>query len=447
MKYLFGFIKKKKLSRIITYFLIALSISLLGILSYLFIPSKLNISGDNDAKKIYFADHISDAYRDVIKEFNQKYKGRIEVIPVHLPFEKFTTNERKELLTRYLRSKNDRIDIFAIDQIWVPRFAKWAAYPNNVLSKIVRDSILDVPAKTCYYDGKLVAVPLYTDVGLLYYRKDLLEKINNYKILEKKLKESVTWDDFINLSTQLPGYNPYYIFQADDYEGLVCSFIELLSEQNKELYENNKLTLQSSEAKRALTLLVDLVNRYHVSPEVVTQLRENSSNNYFIENDGIFLRGWPSFIREVNREFNGSEKIKQINMAAIPHFKGCKPVSIIGGWNLMVSKYSEKKTESMEFLEFMLSKSTQRKLYEKGGYVPVASSIYNDPVFLAKSNNLQFYYKLIDHGVLRPSLENYTRISDILSYYIYLAIKKKISVDEALLKATEMINSGQILIR
>lgn len=447
MKYLFHFFKKKKFSRIINYFLIALSISLLGILSYLLIPSKLNITGEGEVKKIYFADHISDAYREVIKEFNAKYKGRIEVIPVHLPFEKFTTNERKELLTRYLRSKNDRIDIFAVDQIWVPRFAKWAAYPNNILSEFVQDSVLETPAKTCYYNGKLVAVPLYTDIGLLYYRKDLLERSDNYKFIEKGLKESITWDEFIKLSTQIPGNNPFYIFQADDYEGLVCSFIELLSEQNKELYENGILTLQSDEAKRALTLLVDLVNKYQVSPKIVTQLRENSSNNYFIKNDGIFLRGWPSFLREVNREFKGSAKIKQINMAAIPHFKGCKPVSIIGGWNLMVSRYSEKKTEAMEFLKFMLSKSTQRKLYEKGGYVPVASSIYHDPVFLSRSNNLQFYYKLIDNGVLRPSLENYTKISDILSYYIYLAIKQEISVDEALSKATEMINSGQILIR
>jgi multiple sugar transport system substrate-binding protein len=35
--------------------------------------------------------------------FNSRNKGRIEVVPVNLPFEKFTTNERKELLAR---SKN-----------------------------------------------------------------------------------------------------------------------------------------------------------------------------------------------------------------------------------------------------------------------------------------------------------------------------------------------------
>jgi multiple sugar transport system substrate-binding protein len=31
------------------------------------------------------------------------------------PFQKFSTNERKELLTRSLRSKSDRIDIFSVD--------------------------------------------------------------------------------------------------------------------------------------------------------------------------------------------------------------------------------------------------------------------------------------------------------------------------------------------
>ena len=76
--------------------------------------------------QVYFADHISLAHELVIQKFNEKYKGLIEVIPVNLPFNKFSTNERKELLARSLRSKSDRLDLYSVDQIWVPRFAKWS---------------------------------------------------------------------------------------------------------------------------------------------------------------------------------------------------------------------------------------------------------------------------------------------------------------------------------
>src|SRR3989304_9804646 len=88
-------------------------------------PVDLDSRSTSKIKTIYFVDHISSAHQKVINRFNEKYKGSIKVETINLSFEKFSTNERKELLARYLRSKNDRIDIFSIDQIWVPRFAKW----------------------------------------------------------------------------------------------------------------------------------------------------------------------------------------------------------------------------------------------------------------------------------------------------------------------------------
>ncbi len=56
----------------------------------------------------------------------KNYKGKIKVEAINLPFIKFSTNERKELLTRSLRSKSDKLDVFTIDLIWSSRFAKWA---------------------------------------------------------------------------------------------------------------------------------------------------------------------------------------------------------------------------------------------------------------------------------------------------------------------------------
>jgi hypothetical protein len=42
---------------------------------------------------------------------------------------------------------------------------------------------------------------------------------------------------------------------------------------------------------------------------------------------------------------------------------------------------------------------------------------------------------------------DYTKVSDIMSYYINLAIKGEIAVDEALERATYEINSNQIVIK
>lgn len=439
-----SFFRRNELRKLFFYAFIALIIALIGFA----LPYSSSFYVHDRVTKIYFADHISDVYQKVIDEFNKKYQGKIEVIPVHLPFEKFTTNERKELLTRYLRSKSDRIDVFSVDQIWVPRFAKWGTPFGSIPNSISADSLLPAALKSCYYNDQLVAAPLYIDVGLLYYRRDLLKKLDNSEKFESEVRNSLSWDDFIRLHKKYRNLNDlFYIFQADDYEGLVCNFLEMLAGQNKQLYENGVLQLNSPEAKNALKLLVDMVHTYNMSPKAVSEFRDRTSDLYYIENNGLFLRGWPSFLRDVKVDFGNSDKIANLGIAPLPHFKGFRPVSVMGGWNLMISKYSSKKEESMEFIKFLLSKTTQQRLYQEGHYLPVNNNIYSDSIYLKDQSDLKFFYGLINSGVYRPALENYTKISDVISYYLYLAVKKDLPVETALNKATEMINSGKVLIR
>lgn len=112
----------RQYNRILLAFVIAILISLSVLLITVYAPG---ISHDK-VKKIYYADNISRAHQIVIDRFNEKYEDKIEVVPIDLPFIKFNTNLRKELLARSLRNRNTLIDVFAIDQVWNARFAKWA---------------------------------------------------------------------------------------------------------------------------------------------------------------------------------------------------------------------------------------------------------------------------------------------------------------------------------
>jgi multiple sugar transport system substrate-binding protein len=434
-----------RLSKPSVYFIILTALSVISLFFY--ITSPFAGTGDEDhVKKIYFADHISPIYQQLIDEFNDANKGNIEVIPVHLPFEKFTTNERKEILSRYLRS-NDIVDIVSIDQIWVPRFAKWAEPLDMSFIEYVKDSLLNVALKSCYYQGKLAAIPTHLDVGIMYYRTDLIRKIKNGVEWEKKLRQSITWEDFIELKKKSETEYPYYIFQADDYEGLVCNFLELLQSQGKSLYENGILQLESREAHKALSMLVDLVNIYKVSPANVSEFRENNGNSYFLNNNGMFLRGWPSFLKEFEKDTVHREIIKNLEVAALPHFKNGKPVYILGGWNFMVSKYSGHKAEAVKFIKFMLSRQAQTRMFEARNTMPVIRAIYEDKNYISKHQNLSYLYSLLNKGFHRPSIEEYTKVSDIISYYLYLAIRKQLPVDTALKNASEKIRLGRVLIR
>ena len=409
-------------------------------------------SGDNlnsNIKKIYFVDHISAAHQKVIDRFNEKYRGQIEVVAINLPFTKFSTNERKELLARYLRSRSDRIDIFSVDQIWVPRFAKWAIPMEKYINPLTKDNLLKFAMQSCYFRDTLVAIPLYIDIALMSYRKDLLGKLPDHEIVEKKIKESITWEDFISLQNRL-GYsqNPFFLFQADDYEGLVCIFAEMMANQNKPMIIDGALQLNSEEAKRALQLLVDLVNKYNVSPQEVVTLKENSSYDYFIANDGVFLRGWTSFLsNDSKRSYNYNKVFDKLGEAPTPHFAGFSPVSVFGGWNLMISKFSTKIPEAVKFVNYLISDEAQKIMYEEALFLPISEKIYKDLSYAKDFPRLQFYYKLLKRGFHRPFMENYTNVSDFLSYYLNQAIRKELSVEDALKMASEKINSGSILIK
>ena len=428
-------------------FVLFLLISGLAFIVFMIKPTELPETESHNITQIYFADNISPAHQKVIEQFNEKYRGDIEVIAVDLPFKKFSTNERKQLLTRTLRSKNSRIDVFSVDLIWVPRFAKWAEPLASYFSEEELNTVLKYALESCYYDDQLVSLPLYIDIGLLYYRRDLLRYLPDSEDIEKKLKHSITWRELIELAGRLSFLQkPIYIFPADNYEGLVCSFLETLAGQGTALFVGETIKLDTPEARKGLQLLVDLVNKYQITPPIVTEFREVDAYPYALKNDAFFFRGWPGNLR--NREFmqKYGPKIANIEVGALPHFSGYDPAAVFGGWNLMVSKYSSKKSEAIKFLKFATNIEMQKIIFEEMGYLPVNKNIYEDAVFLKRYPELSQYRSYLDTGVHRPPLSNYTKISDILSYYINLAIREEISVTDALQNATERINSGKVLI-
>lgn len=416
--------------------------------TFIFSPNGLDSDGTSKVKTIYFVDHISSAHQKVIDRFNDKHAGSIKVETIDLSFEKFSTNERKELLARYLRSKNSRIDLFSVDQIWVPRFARWGISFQSLLDSSEISRIMPPALETCYYGDSLVAVPLYVDIAVMFYRDDLLKKLPDYKNVVEEIAASITWERFIQLHKRInDDKNPFYTFQADDYEGLLCSFTELMANQNKPIADRDgNILIDSPEGKKSLQLLVDLVNKYGVSSKQVVHLKENESYRFFAKNDGIFLRGWPSMYDDDN-EFLTEEIRQNLRMAPLPHFQDSRPASVYGGWNLMISRFSEKIPEVLKFAKFLLSEESQKIMYEDGGYLPINLDLYNNADFIDKNPELNFYQKLLQTGVHRPFLTDYTNISDVLSYYFNLAIKNEISVDKALEEASIKVKEKSILVK
>jgi multiple sugar transport system substrate-binding protein len=402
----------------------------------------------NNITRVYFADNISPAMQILIDRFNEENKGQIEVVPINLPFSKFSTNERKELLARSLRSKSDLIDVFSVDLIWSSRFAKWAQPLDLYFPSSERAKILDYALESCISENQLMAIPLYVDIGLMYYRRDLLQKLPDYLQLEAKLRESITWEEFIELKNKyFNNDHCFYIFPAKNYEGLICSFIELLVSQNGHLLENNSFQLHTPEAIKSLELLVDLVHQFRMTPPAVLNFDEYQGYLYGLENNAVFIRGWPGFLQHHRQIIEKSGKTGLFGIAATPHFKEGRPVAVLGGWNLMISKHSKHKWAAVKFLKFVLNTDSQKLLFSVGGYLPVNQEVIRDSILVDNSHELIYYQMLLKRAIHRPYTTDYTRVSDILSYYLHLAIKQELSPRAALEKAQTAIISDKFIIK
>ncbi|MBN2282159.1 MAG: extracellular solute-binding protein [Candidatus Marinimicrobia bacterium] len=421
------------MSRYTTIFLIVIVAILISLLFYQ-IPIDFG-KNKSSVNKIHFADNMTAAHVKLIRNFNQHYEGQIEVIPIHLPFEKFTTNERKELIARSLRNKNSKIDIFTVDCISVSRFAKWAEPLKPHLTEIEKNEILPEALQAEAQANQWVSIPLHVDIGVMFYRKDLVTFMDPSGELEKRIKNSITWEELVNLKKG----RPLYLFQGYNYEGLICNCMELTGSKNPDIIGQYFENLDDLSIQQSCHFLYDLIYTYQIVPREVTGYDENAVYMHAISENIPFFRGWPGFLREIDDYPGGTALKEKIGIAPVPHFQGKNITSVFGGWNLMLSKNSKHKAAAILFLKFILSDEAQKILFQEAGYLPIKPNLYHDDNLLKEYPYLSEIRRMMKNGIYRPYIPNYTVKSDILSTAVNQSLKQEISVEKALKKASQKI--------
>src|SRR5215210_5097663 len=156
----------------------------------------------------------------LIKQFNKQSKG-FKVKQREMPID---TGQYFDKMRTQFQAGGGDIDIIIGDVIWPAQFAAngWV----TDLSDRFKDTneFLPGPMQAATYQGKVYAVPWYTDAGLLYYRKDLLEK-SGYSAPPQ------TWDELIQMAkkvSQDQGIENGFVYQGAEYEGGVCNGLEYI---------------------------------------------------------------------------------------------------------------------------------------------------------------------------------------------------------------------------
>src|SRR5262249_4971002 len=154
-------------------------------------------------------------------------------------------------------------DLFFVDTIWVAEFARagWLADLSGFLSPDeVRRDYLGGAAEAVVFEGRTFAVPWYGDVGILYYRRDLVEEAPR------------TYAELVRIADRVRGERSGmqgFVWQGRQYEGLVCNVYEAIWGHGGATMEDGRLLLDTSEARAALAYLRGLLE-LGTSPPSVT---------------------------------------------------------------------------------------------------------------------------------------------------------------------------------
>jgi trehalose/maltose transport system substrate-binding protein len=332
------------------------------------------------------------------------------------------------------------LDVVRIDVVWPGIVANHMLdltphFPADVLAQHFQPIV-----KNNTVNGKLIAIPWFTDAGLLYYRKDLLEKHGQ--------KPPTTWQELAQtaklvVEAEKKGGNANlvgFVFQGKSYEGLTCNALEWVDSfgGGTIVDSNGQVTVNNPKAVAAIDFFAGLIG--NVAPKGVLSYEEEGARGVFQKGDAVFMRNWPYAWSLANAK--DSPIAGKVGVMALP--KGGadgKSTGTLGGWQLGVSKYSKKPQLAADLVKYLTGAEEQKRRALVGSFNPTIMSLYKDADLLKANPFIGELYNTFVNAVPRPTITGakYNQVSTEFRNGVYATLSGKGKATENLKKAEERI--------
>lgn len=312
-----------------------------------------------------------------------------------------STTDILALFRQMFAAKSSDLDVINVDVVW-PGMIKDHLLDLKPYSKGVEKEHFPSIVANNTADGRLIAMPWFTDAGMLYYRKDLLEKHGE--------KAPTTWEELAATAKKIQDAERKagnadmqgFVFQAKAYEGLTCNAVEWLWSYGGGNIVDDKgnITVNNPKAAKALNTAASWIGT--IAPTGVLNYGEEDARGVFQSGNAVFMRNWPYAWSLGNGK--DSKIAGKIGVSALP--KGGadgKNAATLGGWQLAVSKYSKHPKEAADLVMYMTSKEIQKERAIKGSYNPTIPSLYQDKDVLAAAPFFGDLYNVFTSAVPRPA--------------------------------------------
>jgi multiple sugar transport system substrate-binding protein len=367
--------------------------------------------------------------RGVITGWNQGHPSQ-KVTLLLLPQ---ASNGQLAQLVANLQAKSDLYDVIDMDVIWTAEFASNGWIIPLPQSQFPLGGFLKPAVDTARYQGRLYAVPDYSNADLLYYRKDILAKAGK--------QPPKTWAQLQQLAkTVAPEYGlSGYAGTFAPYEGLTVNFAAAVQSAGGSILspEGTKVTVNSAKALQGLEFLVNGFRQGWI-PRAALSYEEESAQNAFASGKFLFLDNWPDVYAALSAPGPQNKVYGKFGIAALPGPDGMGSSSL-GGANLAISAYSQHQRTALDFIKYMTNLDNERQMLEKGSFPPVWTRLYTDKSLIRSHPYLPVLEQAINSARPRPAITNYDQASLAISSTVYEALTQQKQPQQAL---TEM--AGQL---
>jgi multiple sugar transport system substrate-binding protein len=350
----------------------------------------------------------ADPLPGLLREFELRHPG-VRVKSESLPW---TTDEQHQFYVINLEGGRPGIDVLMLDVIWVPEFARagWLLDLTPFLPPGELAPHFPASVEAATYNGRIWALPWIMNVGLLYYRADLLAKYGlrppqTYDELLEQVREIRTGER----DARVHGF----LWQGKQYEGLVVNVLEGLWANGTDLLDQGGTVFpHPGRAEEVLAFLRALIER-GASPPWMSAADEELTRRAFGDGRAIFLRNWPYALDLF--EAPDSPVRGKVGVAPLPrHARGTTGVGATGGAHLGVYRGTRHPEAALALARFLAGEDAQKKMAAGVALNPTRTALYHDPELVRGHPNLPAVYRLAVGARPRPVTPYYLMLSTAL---------------------------------
>jgi trehalose/maltose transport system substrate-binding protein len=341
--------------------------------------------------------------------------------------------EQLKLARGLLQRRASTPDVYVMDVVWAGELRNYLLDLRPYLTMGLSEQLPALRRDITAHD-RLSTLPLHLNVGMLYYRSDLLAKYGYARPPD-------TWDELekmahvIQRGERAAGNSHFwgYVWQGSGYEGLTCDSLEWQASfgGGHIIEPDGTISVNNARLRAALRKVSNWIGS--ISPASVLSYREADSLNVFRSGNAAFLRYWSSGFDGVT--VAGSGRSGRFAVALLPAGPRGR-AQTMGGFSLGVSRYSTHVLEAVRLVLYLCSRQVQASRVLYGHYLPTLSPLYEQKELLAVLPQMALLKRAaVASWVVRPSTitgDKYPAVSREYYQTIHRILARTVRADEAL---------------